>query len=225
MDSSRSGLLSTIIMTVPLIVVPAIALLRPASTNPGLSTNALQASAEDDFFIEEFGEFGVDDFGNQQSNPQIPISRTGSEDYSDLFTEETQPASSPPIDHISPGRSGKHPPSSHMEDPFALNQSTLANQASNESLNTHSGSAVSPLPESASQLEASLLQQLTTIGAQRTLWFSPGQHGQSGFVAFFPLPQTTTQYRFEAIADTRVEAIRNVLQQVYLWQAQQEAGR
>ena len=102
MDSSRSGLLSTLIMTVPLIVVPAIALLRPASPNPGLTTSALEASAEDDFFSTEFGEFGIDDFGNHDSKSQMPSTRTGSEDYSDLFTEEMQPNSNSEADRINP---------------------------------------------------------------------------------------------------------------------------
>lgn len=57
MDSSRSGLLSTILMTLPLIVVPAVALLRPPGQT-GVSTVDLAASESeselDDSFFDDF---------------------------------------------------------------------------------------------------------------------------------------------------------------------------
>ncbi len=57
MDSSRSGLLSTILMTLPLIVVPAVALLRPPG-QAGVSTVDLEASEDeselDDSFFDDF---------------------------------------------------------------------------------------------------------------------------------------------------------------------------
>lgn len=44
MDSSRSGLLSTLLMTLPLIIVPAIALLRPAGGPSGVSQTIVRGS-------------------------------------------------------------------------------------------------------------------------------------------------------------------------------------
>jgi hypothetical protein len=44
MESSRSGLLSTLLMTLPLIVVPAIALLRPPGQMASVSTTPLEAT-------------------------------------------------------------------------------------------------------------------------------------------------------------------------------------
>ena len=222
MDSSRSGLLSTLIMTIPLIVVPAIALLRPAAPNQGLATTALEASSGDDFFNEEFGEFSLDDFGNQKPNPQMTTSRTGSDDYSELFAEETESNQAPPADHEHSHESN------HLEDPFAVKPGTIAGREADVSTN-NAGSNVPDVSLRNQGVEASveksLLQQLTTAGAAKTLWFSPGQLGKTGFAAFVPIPQTSTQYRFEAIATTRADAVRNVLQQIVAWRAQQQAGR
>ena len=116
MDSSRSGLLSTLIMTVPLIVVPAIALLRPAGPNQGLSTNQLEASDTDDFFNEEFGGFGTDDFDNDRLKPDISQAPEGSEDYSELFAESNKAGSASSASGLaSAGASG-------FADPFAVSE-------------------------------------------------------------------------------------------------------
>ncbi|HCP13336.1 MAG TPA: hypothetical protein DIT89_13465, partial [Planctomycetaceae bacterium] len=55
MDSSRSGLLSTLLMTLPLIIVPSIALLRPAGGPAGVAQTVAQGAqtpddSPDDFF-------------------------------------------------------------------------------------------------------------------------------------------------------------------------------
>jgi hypothetical protein len=58
MDSSRNGLLSTLLMTLPLIAVPAIALLRPPGQQPGVSTNPLEAGedSEEDWLSEDINK-------------------------------------------------------------------------------------------------------------------------------------------------------------------------
>lgn len=60
MDSSRGGPLTTLIMMLPLIVVPAIAMLRPLDLQNGLTSGPLSASQEDEDFAE-LSEFGFDD--------------------------------------------------------------------------------------------------------------------------------------------------------------------
>jgi hypothetical protein len=58
MDSSRNGLLSTLLMTLPLIAVPAMALLRPPGQQPGVSTNPLEAGEDsaEDWLNEDINE-------------------------------------------------------------------------------------------------------------------------------------------------------------------------
>lgn len=67
MDSSRNNLLSTLLMTLPLIVVPLIAMLRPPGPTAGISTApmaASEASWQNDFdglFKEEFASENATD--------------------------------------------------------------------------------------------------------------------------------------------------------------------
>ena len=62
MDSTRSGPLSTLILMLPLIVVPALVVLRPAAHDSGLGNNDLTAADGDQFpadgedFDSMFGE-------------------------------------------------------------------------------------------------------------------------------------------------------------------------
>lgn len=62
MDSSRGGPLSTLILFLPLVVVPAVAILRPAERDSGLVGDDLTASEDaflsepDDFFRDLDGE-------------------------------------------------------------------------------------------------------------------------------------------------------------------------
>lgn len=49
MDSSRGGPLSTLILMLPLIVVPALVVMRPSEQDSGFSSNDLAASVDDEF--------------------------------------------------------------------------------------------------------------------------------------------------------------------------------
>ena len=52
MDSKRSGMLSTLILMLPLIVVPALVVLRPAAPDSGFGDNDLTAADGDEFPVE-----------------------------------------------------------------------------------------------------------------------------------------------------------------------------
>lgn len=79
MDSSRNGLLSTLLMTLPLIAVPAMALLRPPGQQPGVSTSPLEAK-------EESPEDWLDDGLGSDSEP---------DEETPLFEDEEKPKSKP----------------------------------------------------------------------------------------------------------------------------------
>ena len=58
MDSSRGGALSTLILMLPLIVVPALVVLRPSDRNSGLSSYDLAASdTNSDDFLSDTDDF------------------------------------------------------------------------------------------------------------------------------------------------------------------------
>ena len=80
MDSSRSGLLSTLLMTLPLIVVPAIALLRPPGQTSGVSTAPLDAA---DLAEEIF----PDDFKSEDDSPADAQSKSPKESAKNIEDE------------------------------------------------------------------------------------------------------------------------------------------
>lgn len=100
MESSRGGMLSTLIMTIPLIVVPAIALLRPPAPGGTAVTGSVEAGTEsDDLDLEGFenelnGEFGssADDSAEETSSAaKKGRNRDAGDEWSELFPEETPP--------------------------------------------------------------------------------------------------------------------------------------
>lgn len=98
MESSRGGMLSTLIMTIPLIVVPAIALLRPPAPGGTAVTGSVEAGTEsDDLDLEGFenelnGEFGTsaDDSAEEtNSAAKKGRSRDRDDEWSELFPEDS----------------------------------------------------------------------------------------------------------------------------------------
>ncbi len=91
-------MLSTLIMTIPLIVVPAIALLRPPAPGGTAVTGSVEAGTEsDDLDLEGFenelnGEFGTsaDDSAEEtNSAAKKGRSRDGDDEWSELFPEDS----------------------------------------------------------------------------------------------------------------------------------------
>ena len=180
MDSTRGGPLSSFIMMLPLIVVPVIALLRPAERGSSIVSEDLSASAEQAPF-SEFDEFGFDDLPGSGESPGIPEKKSADNGLGELDTSEFIPNT--PVDPL-------------------------------QNLLTDSSSGA----DTATQARQIRLQELQRLGASRTIWFTPGSSGQTGFVAFFPTGQGHVTYRFSAIAPTDVQAIDDVLNQVRDWQ-------
>ncbi len=247
MDSSRSGLLSTLIMTVPLVVVPAIALLRPAIPAPGISTNTLEASSADDPFSEfEFDELPPDSPDNDGKQVEKDESSDDADDYLGLSDREDQAGSNGLFEskELKPDSQTALVPSPPFEpDPFApgsaapgatLPGSTPSNPASPDASPAMPGAGPSspapqkPAPDSRLPLspddESALLKQIMALGATRTIWFTPGKPSQFGFAAFVSVNSKQISYRFEAIGNSRAEAIRLVLAQITEWQNAQRAA-
>lgn len=103
MESSQNSLLSTILMTLPLIVVPAIALLRPPGSAESISTSPLSASEE--LLGEEFWIVNEDEFSGSPAAPEAARSgssadpflpQSDSPEQVDASADALQPVDGPP---------------------------------------------------------------------------------------------------------------------------------
>ena len=207
MDSSRSGLLSTLLMTLPLIVVPAIALLRPAGGQVGVAQTAAQGSEspEDLLELEPFDPLETP----PADAPKFPA---------ETPTESPAPATKNSIDDLLPNQkrsTAVETATPESGDPF---QQPSANDSDAES----PGGQPENLGEDAAT--EGCLRQLNAMGAIRTFWFVPGTAETHGFAAFFRGETELVRYRFEATGTTRSACAEDVVQQVKQWR-QQSARR
>lgn len=211
MDSSRNSLLSTLLMTLPLIVVPAIALLRPPG-NAGMASVPLAAAPEEDSFLSSFEDLDLQ--GADPSAADSATKKSGSD--VDWFFEESESESSgqtnrsadsqrKPMDSQSPFREGDSD-----EDEKSAPDDEPEPQESE-----------TPATEDAQFSAEAMVEQLNALGAIRTIWFDAGARSPVGFAAFFRGSNDETRIRFEAVGQTREECARNVLNQVTRWQAVQ----
>jgi hypothetical protein len=208
MESSRSGLLSTLLMTLPLIVVPAIALLRPPGAAPGVATSSLNADVSDS------GEF-LDDFDVQETKGRRspadsdPDVSEEADEFDELF-EEVAGAES----DSGPGARKK---SKASDDTGLLNPFDEPEASEDE--------APLDLPDDSSESAEAIVEQLNASGALRTMWFDAGSRTPVGFAVFFRGQTELMRIRFEAVGQSREECARDVLMQVNRWREEQEQAQ
>ena len=209
MESSRSGLLSTLLMTLPLIVVPAIALLRPPGQIASVSTTPLEATDDAGELLEEFDL--VESDSEPQKNRATRESDSAGDEFEELFAE---PASEGDSDSATTGRSKKANKTeaidNELSNPFDLEESPETPPTEEQTAETIGGAD-------------RIVEELNVQGALRTMWFEAGSKTPVGFAAFFRGQTELTRIRFEAVGQSREECARNVLNQVQLWQAEQAA--
>jgi hypothetical protein len=216
MDSSRSGLLSTFLMTLPLIIVPAIALLRPPGQTSGISDTVAQSAEAEEFgFPTEFAEadkpeessaspdemnaefgFPTDIAESDSSQKPTPKKRRSSQK-----TEENDDIFSAPDDR--PGTRGP----TGKEIPAGPAPKAAPSVPDTET----------PPQSSDGPASETVVRQLNAMGAIRTLWFDAGETSPVGFAAFFRGDTDLMRYRFEAVGQTRTECAEDVLKQVTQW--------
>jgi len=201
MDSSRNSLLSTLLMTLPLIVVPLIAMLRPPGPTGGISTAPMAASETpwlndfDGLFQEEFASENATDTP-AESDPSWKIN-------ADPFLPGAASAAAP--EATAPETTA--PETTAPETPV-LQPTAAAAEAE-------------PAPVDQIQLAE---QRLRTLGASRVHWFEASAEKPFGLSVFFRGSDQIVQYGFMAAAPTRIEALTEVLDQVAEWQKQREAS-
>lgn len=198
MESSRGGPLTTFIMMLPLIIVPAIAMLRPASQEGSLLSELLSAAtgekptpdstAESDSdsaeeALEQLFSQGDEDSGDKAFDDSSEVD-------AELFSEAAGEIPGAQKDAIFDDA----PPLS----PLDMGTISVADNSIQDSGTKD------------------LLDRLQKMGAVRILWFSPGE-SQAGFVAFFRAGEGIVSYRFEAVAASRDAAVRDVIGQAEEW--------
>ena len=196
MDSSRNSLLSTLLMTLPLIVVPLIAMLRPPGPTGGISTAPMAASEApwlndfDGLFKEEFASENATDTP-AESDPSWKIN----------------------ADPFLPGAASAAAPEATAPETTAPETPVLRPTAA--------AAEAEPAPVDQIQLAE---QRLKALGASRVHWFEASAEKPFGLSVFFRGSDQIVQYGFMAAAPTRIEALTEVLDQVAEWQKQREAS-
>ena len=206
MDSSRSGLLSTLLMTLPLIVVPAIALLRPPGQTSGVSTAPLDAAdLAEEIFPDDF-KSEDDSPADAQSKSPKESSKNIEDEFGGLFDEAPSEAVDDEKRHAPPKSVSKI--DSCNPNPF---------DSPDVESNKEEPAADASQPGAADKI----VEQLNIQGAVRTIWFEAGAKSPVGFAAFFRGQTELMRIRFEAVGESREECAKNVLRQVNQWQAEQ----
>lgn len=246
MDSSRSGLLSTLLMTLPLIVVPAIALLRPPGPIGGVSGTPADASEED----ENFGMPGFDEItGSDSRTPSKKSKRSKKEtdDFSEIFpdedadktaestdeeekTDSDDPGDAPLFDEprkeLKPSRTNSKGSSrkgsmekrkAPVSDSGDADFKEVVQSGERGAADADKEPLEAPEP-SATPKSQQIIKQLNAMGAIRTLWFHAGEATPVGLAVFFRGDTELMRYRFEAVGSSRDECAKNVLDQVLAWQ-------
>ena len=216
MESSRGGPLTTFIMMLPLIVVPTVAMLKPAGNPVGMVTDFLSASPEGGPAAENPSEPGAftdaDEFSDFFDEPEAGDAQAAAiSSHDSPFREEISSGSdaalmSEAMDGFTPDFSADQrslPDGFPFPDDPASGFSELNSGTANNSF-----AASSPPP----QLNH-LLRQVQQRGASEVMWFQPGGTSH-GFIAFFHKTSDGKILRFEAIAATKAAAVMDVLSQI-----------
>ncbi|MEZ6123894.1 MAG: hypothetical protein R3C49_12045 [Planctomycetaceae bacterium] len=203
MESPRGGPLTTFIMMLPLIIVPTIAMLKPADSGQGLVSTLLSAATGKP--------------GSPSAISDQPASDPADE-FAELFQEDAP--SAPPADQESVEASlFREAAGTALADDFpefsrGVPETAPAGNASNSVPRFGEISQQPPVNDATVQR---LQEQLRQLGVTKTLWYSGGPQ-VVGFVAFLQPAAGIVSYRFEATAASETAAMMDVVQQIQSWQ-------
>lgn len=217
MESSRGGPLSTFIMMLPLIVVPTVAMLKPAGNPVGMVTEMLSASSDDATNAGEFSEAteaGVEDFSDffPEASDELP----GSSDPNAAFQE---PIGAQPADQlVQEAMNGFTPGFDSSERGAGTDEFPFPDDGA-PSFFTESPHRESPADSQDPHLQRGLAL-VKQAGASEVMWFQPSATAH-GFIAFFHNQRSGQILRFEAIGNTKTAAVASVIAQIRQHRQQQ----
>lgn len=211
MESQRSGILSTFIMTIPLVIVPALAIFRPPVPTSGFASTDLGAAdeaAQDD----ALSEFDLEPMSVPEGIPDSEEADEHESEVSERRSDAPRPGASSEANDSPPVKLTPAIPE-HPSDPFSADGSSPE-------------IAPSSAPEPSEASETILIQQLNELGAMRTFWFAvPESETETGLAVFFRGDSDNMVYRFEAVGTSREDVLRSVHQQVSRWKMKNSGGR
>ena len=196
MDSSNGGPLSNLILVLPLIVVPALAILRPAERDSGLVNS--DVSAEDDDFLSDPDDFDSI-FGPQD----------GSKDETDSAVELRDEPHSTPSDF-----------GFEIDDEALLKSDDDHKRHRDNTDHEHAEGMHDNRPESPGSGPILKSPNLTRFGVTKSVWFRPGGK-RIGLAVFLPGLSNDVRYRFSAIGESEDQVLQNVIHQIRKWQDNQ----
>ena len=197
MDANRSNTLTNLLMMLPMVVVPTLALLKMPDQEGSMLGKIVAACTDNPVAAEtESTEFGTDEL----QTDDLLQEATGDLGFA---TDPFQTGSATPM------MSALSADSRTSDNQFPLAPAP----------EPATGPSVSEVRLTPSNEREQLLGQLLELGATRTMWFGPGTD-QFGFVAFVPAGPGMVSYRFEAIAASPEAAIAQVATQVQQWKRQ-----
>jgi hypothetical protein len=216
MDSSRSGLLSTLLMTLPLIVVPALALLRQPGQDASVSTTRLDASenGEDDF-LDDLDSLDLSQEPTGRGSPKTASADSSDDDIAWMF-EDPPPADSKPAPISSSTRSSRTPKSNRSE---MDSRTESAPPRENSGMDADIDDEFREVEESTISVDETI-EQLNAMGAMRTMWFEASDRSPVGLAVFFRGDTDNERIRFEAVGQTREDCANDVMKQVNQWQTE-----
>lgn len=212
-------------MMLPLIVVPTVAMLKPAGNPVGMVTDFLSASSEgegaaaDD--AAEPGAFtDADEFSDFFNDSEASADQTAAGQLNGSpFREEIPSGSDAAL--MNEAMNGFTPDFSNNSGasgddfPFSDDSSNVFSGQSSASSGTQTAGADSTVNSTVSSTVElnGLLTRVQQTGASEVMWFQPGASSH-GFIAFFHNTDNGQILRFEGVAFTKAAAVKDVLLQI-----------
>ncbi len=201
MDSSRGGLLSTLILMLPLIVVPALVVMRPSEQDSGFGGSDLSAAVSEGFpsSEDEFASMFDSDADDKPAVASDNSSRRSSSSSNSFDLLDM------PFDEFE---------SEDIASPET--RQAAAPRESSDALNSRRNQPPDRQPPGRSDKRT---PNLSRWGVTRSVWFTPGDPGRVGFAVFAPISNGRVLYRFESIGTSDREVIEDVVRQLDEWRA------
>ena len=217
MDSSRGGPFANLLLILPLVIVPALAMLRPAERNSGLLNDDVAAAGDgfpsdtDDFDAMFEDAFDDPPPGTRADETETHRHRRSGDETAEMSDDETLFEK---IDRLPDRNDRSDRRVSEHHDPH--HDSQHGRPAGRDDAGRDEKTAdIRRLPR----------PNLSRYGATDSVWFRPGdEHGSIGFAAFVPGLSGDVRYRFSAIGTSQDAVVKDVIRQIQNWQRQQRAA-
>lgn len=212
MDSPRGSTLTNMLMMLPMVVVPTVALLQMPENEGSLLSKLVSAATGD---AESPGSesdpsaaASADDIWSAIEGTS-PSAEDGVEESMGAFGDELDVPFETQEKLLSPFADA-------ASSPFQQENRPQQQPPPAQGIPVADGPRMTPVSVTGSLQLSELLQQVSNLGANKTMWFGPGG-GQFGFIAFVSAGSDSVSYRFEAISTSPEAAVAEVVGRIQQW--------